>query len=222
MTSAHRMLGRGRRTAMTDRGAATRAALIEATRQVVHAVGYTHATTRAIAQAAGVAEGTIYRHFTDKSALFFAAVLDRNATITERVSRLPARAGHDTVEVNLTDCLVELSGLREDMLPLELALLTDPDLARQQRQAVAARAEGGLVGPPMYVAAYLAAEQSLGRVRGDVDPAQVAVVVLATLFGLALVPSGDSNCVDRDLLASAVRLLTNGIAPTRQHAGRKR
>ena len=70
---------------MTDRGAATRAALIEATRQVVHAVGYTNATTRAIAQAAGVAEGTIYRHFTDKSAMFFAAVLDRNATITERV-----------------------------------------------------------------------------------------------------------------------------------------
>jgi AcrR family transcriptional regulator len=207
---------------MTDRGAATRAALIEATRQVVQAVGYTHATTRAIAEAAGVAEGTIYRHFADKSALFFAAVLDRNATITERVSRLPARAGHDTVEVNLTDCLVELSGLREDMLPLELALLTDADLARQQRQAAAARPEGGLVGPPMYVAAYLAAEQSLGRVRGDVDPAQVAVVLLATLFGLALVPSSDGNGVDRDLLASAVRLFTNGIAPTRQHAGRKK
>jgi AcrR family transcriptional regulator len=206
---------------MTDRGAATRAALIEATRQVVHAVGYTHATTRVIAAAAGVAEGTIYRHFPDKSALFFAAVLDRNATITERVSRLPARAGHDTVEVNLTDALLELSGLREDMLALELALLTDPDLARQQRQAVTAHPEGPLVGPPMYIAAYLAAEQSLGRIRADVDPAQVAVVVLATLFGLALVPSGDGNGVDQDLLASAVRLLTTGIAPTRQHGRRK-
>ena len=80
---------------MTDRGVATRAALIEATRQVVHAVGYTYATTHVIAQAAGVAEGTICRHFADKSALFFATVLDRNATITERVSRLPARAGHE-------------------------------------------------------------------------------------------------------------------------------
>jgi AcrR family transcriptional regulator len=187
----------------------------------VHAVGYTHATTRAIAATADVAEGTIYRHFADKSALCFATVLDRNATITERVSRLPARAGHDTVEGNLTDAMLELSGLREDMLPLELALLTDPDLARQQRQAVAARPEEGLVGPPMYVAAYLAADQSLGRVRGDVDPAQVAVVVLATLFGLALVPSGDGNGVDRDLLASAVRLLTTGIAPTRQDGGPK-
>ena len=206
---------------MTDRGAATRAALIEATRQVVQAVGYTHATTRAIAAAAGVAEGTIYRHFADKSALFFAAVLDRNATITERVSRLPARAGHDTVEVNLTNALVELSGLREDMLPLELALLTDPALARQHREAVAAVPEGRLVGPPMYIATYLAAEQSLGRVRDDVDPAQVAVIALATLFGLALVPSSDGNGVDRDLLASAVRLLTTGIAPTRQQGGPK-
>jgi hypothetical protein len=73
----------------------------------------------------------------------------------------------------------------------------------------------------MYIAAYLAAEQSLGRIRADVDPAQVAVVVLATLFGLALVPSGDGNGVDQDLLASAVRLLTTGIAPTRQHGRRK-
>src|SRR5664279_365328 len=106
------------------------------------------------------------------------------------------------------------------MLPLELALPTDADLARQQRQAVAAHQEGPLVGPPMYLATYLAAEQSLGRVRGDVDPAQVAVVVLATLFGLALVPSGDGNGVDRDLLASAVRLLTTGIAPTRRDGDR--
>ncbi len=72
----------------------------------------------------------------------------------------------------------------------------------------------------MYLATYLAAEQSLGRVRGDVDPAQVAVVVLATLFGLALVPSGDGNGVNRDLLASAVRLLTTRIAPTRRDGDR--
>jgi hypothetical protein len=74
----------------------------------------------------------------------------------------------------------------------------------------------------MHIAAYLAAEQSLGRVRADVDPAQVAVVLLATLFGLALVPSSDGNGVDRDLLASAVRLLTTGMAPGRHHGDRKR
>jgi len=51
----------------TERGEATRVRLIEATAQVVAEVGYANASTRAIAKAAGVAEGTIYRHFPNKS-----------------------------------------------------------------------------------------------------------------------------------------------------------
>ena len=62
---------------MSARGDRTRARLIEATTQVVAQVGYSRATTRAIADLAGVAEGTIYRHFPDKQHLFFAAVLER-------------------------------------------------------------------------------------------------------------------------------------------------
>lgn len=196
---------------MTDRGAATRARLIEATIQVVRDVGYAHATTRAIAQAAGVAEGTIYRHFPDKWAMFFAAVLERNTAIIEWVSGLPARAGQDSVESNLTDCLLRLSGLRDQMLPLELALLTDPDLARSHHQVGSALPDGRPMEPPDFIARYLAAEQKLGRVRADVAPEQVAVVMLATLLGLALLPSDDGTGVDRHLLAAAVRLLLTGI-----------
>ena len=78
---------------MTRRGEATRARLIEATRGVVSEVGYAHASTRAIAQAAGVAEGTIYRHFPDKASLFFATVLEANTAVVAWVTELPARAG---------------------------------------------------------------------------------------------------------------------------------
>ncbi len=63
---------------MTDRGEATRQRLMEATRAVVRESGYARATTRAIAQAADVTEGTIYRHFPDKTALFFAAAIGRH------------------------------------------------------------------------------------------------------------------------------------------------
>jgi len=65
--------------------------------------------------------------------MFLAAAVDRNDPIIEWMSGLPFRAGQDTVEENLTDCLVHLSALRKRMLPLELALLTDPELAGQQR-----------------------------------------------------------------------------------------
>lgn len=198
---------------MTDRGAATRAKLIEATIQVVRDVGYAGATTRAIAQAAGVAEGTIYRHFPDKSAMFFAAVLERNVPIIEWASGLPARAGHDSVESNLVECLLRLAALRDQMLPLELALLTDPELARSHPQVGSALPQGRPVGPPDFICQYLAAEQKLGRVRQDVETEQAAIVILATLFGLSVRPSDDGTGVDRHMLVAAVRLLVTGIEP---------
>jgi AcrR family transcriptional regulator len=197
---------------MTDRGRETRARLIEAAIAVVHEVGYAHASTRAIARAAGVAEGTIYRHFPDKSALFFAAVMEANAPILDWVSLLPDRAGHSTVEKNLTDCLVRLASLRDQLLPLELALAADPELLAQRRRALAAEAEGRLPGPPEGIAAYLAAEQALGRVRADIDPRVTAIVLLSMLLGLAMIPDDGAAGVEVHL-PSAIRLLLEGIRP---------
>ena len=203
---------------MTDRGAATRARLIEATTRVVREVGYSHASTRAIAEAAGVAEGTIYRHFPDKAGLFFAAALESSAPIVDWVSTLPERAGQSTVEANLVDALVHLATLQHQLVPLELAMLSDPELAAQRRQALAA--SGGLLGgPPEAIASYLAAEQRLGRVRGDVDPTEAAIVFLAALFGLGVTSTTTDATLDRDRIASAVQLLVRGVEPV---AGRAR
>jgi AcrR family transcriptional regulator len=179
---------------------------------LVHDVGYANVTTRGIARAAGVAEGTLYRHFPDKTALFFAAVLDRHGPILESVKSLPERAGHADVSTNLVDCLTRLAELRADLLPLELALLADPELSRQHPATNAATADP-LPGPPEFVAAYLAAEQQLGRIRPGVDTNHAAVVLLAVLFGLAVVPAPVGNGVDSQLLDSAVRMLVDGIGP---------
>lgn len=197
---------------MSERGRATRAKLIEATRAVVREVGYAHASTRAIAQAAGVAEGTIYRHFPDKASLFFAAVMESNAAVVAEVAALPGRAGSATVEANLLDALERLAALREDVVPLELALWSDPELAAQRRRALAAR-PGLPPGPPDAIAAYLAAEQRLGRVRADVDPVEAAIIVLATLFGLGATPAPGGGAPEPERLRGAVRLLLHGIEP---------
>lgn len=196
---------------MTDRGRATRAKLIDATLEVVRDVGYPHASTRAIAQRAGVAEGTIYRHFPDKASLFFAAVLESNAPIVGWVATLPTRAGDATVEANLTDALVRLAGLRGQLIPLELAMALDPELADARRRAMAA-APGSLPpGPPEAIAAYLAEEQRLGRVRAEVDPREAAILILAALFGLAAGQvTGDADVQDEQI-ASAVRLFVRGL-----------
>jgi AcrR family transcriptional regulator len=198
---------------MTKRGEATRTKLIEATRSVVAEVGYAHASTRAIAQAAGVAEGTIYRHFPDKASLFFASVLDANSVVVAWVTTLPARAGQGTVESNLADAAVKLAELRDQILPLELAMASDPDLAAQRRRAMAAAGPSLPPGPPEAVAAYLAAEQQLGRIRADVDPVEAAAVILGLLFALGTMPSIGGEDLSPERIASAIRLLVHGIAP---------
>lgn len=208
------------------RGPATRARLLAAARDVVAEVGYAHATTKAIAAAAGVAEGTIYRHFPDKHALFLAAVVDANQPVIAWMADLPERAGHATLADNLRQTLNRLATLRQHMLPLELAMLTDPGLAARRQAGIAAlrsddpaAAAAGLPmpNPPALLAQYLTAEQELGRVRADVDPTQAAITILATLLGLAITPTQDpthdpsDDPISVDLLRTAADVLAKGL-----------
>ena len=205
---------------MTTRGEATRLRLLEATRYVVGDVGYPHATTRAIALRAQVTEATIYRHFPDKRALFLAAVMDGNAALLAELEDLPERAGHGTIEDNLLWALQRLATLRDDVLPLELAMLTDPQMGMPSPlPLLGAQAEGRapIPGPPGSIAAYLVAEQRRGRMRAEVDPGDAAVVLLVLLFGLSLRPG--PNGPDAVALAAAVRVVVRGIAAYPTSAG---
>jgi AcrR family transcriptional regulator len=196
---------------MTPRGDQTRARLIEATLAVVAETGYAHASTRAIAAAAGVSEGTIYRHFPDKASLFFAAALEPSVAVLDELTGLPELAGQRTVEENLVGALVRLAELQERVIPLEIAVLSDPELAAQRRAA--AQAAGGIpVGPPHAIAVYLREEQHLGRVRPELDPGDVAVLLLATFFGLAVTARVTDRALDGAAIEAAVRTVVRGIA----------
>ena len=59
--------------------AARRQQIIDTARTVFASCGFRGATTRAIAEAAGVTEAVIFQHFADKSALY-AAILEQKAT----------------------------------------------------------------------------------------------------------------------------------------------
>ena len=194
---------------MTARGDRTRARLIDATLSVVAEVGYPRATTRTIADRAGVAEGTIYRHFPDKAALFFAAALAPSADLLAWMDAFPRRAGTATVEANLEEALLRLAELENRVLPLEIAIQADPELTRQ-RQAVL---ENSVMppGPPQALAAYLSAERDGGRVSADCDPSVAAIVLLAALFGLALTGRHDPAGTREQRIRSAVQLVVRGI-----------
>lgn len=197
---------------MTRRGDATRERLLEATRHVVREVGYAHATTRAIAAAADVSEGTIYRHFPDKRALFFAAVLDGNKSMVDDLSELPTRAGQGDVADNLVWALLRLATLHQDVVPLELALANDPQMGAGRGIDAVSGLEGDLPGPPAYLQKYLAAEQDLGRVGSSVDTRLASVALLTMLFGLSVRHPGPDG-IDHTLLAGVVETLVAGLVP---------
>ena len=111
----------------------------------------------------------------------------------------------------MVGALVRLAELQERAITLEIAVLSDPELAAQRRSAAAAA--GGIpAGPPRAIAAYLREEQRLGRVRPELDPGEVAVLLLATLFGLAVTASMTGRAIDGARIAAAVTTLVEGIA----------
>jgi AcrR family transcriptional regulator len=196
---------------VTQRGDRTKAGLVRATIDLVAELGYPQVTTRAIAARAGVSEATIYRHFPDKRALFTAALLQGHQPILEWMSDLPSRAGQATVAENLTACLIQLAGLRDAVLPLERAMLDDPDLAPDRVAGNSMMTLQSVGGPPYQLQQYLRAEQRLGRVHQGVDSSEAAIVLLVILFGLASGPSLTDQTLDATI-AGAVRLVVNGIA----------
>ncbi|TFC48766.1 TetR/AcrR family transcriptional regulator [Cryobacterium sp. TMT1-21] len=198
---------------MNARGDTTRKRLIDATTALVREVGYANVRTRSIAVAAGVAEGTLYRHFADKRSLFYAAVLDRNAPIVAATATLPSLAGRGTVLENLLEVIRKLAQLQEDLLPLEQAMIADPTLAPLRGE----RVQMPLEGPPHDIARYLAAEQSLGRVRAECDPTLAAISLLAMLFGLAVHPLLGNDLANSELLGASVSYFVDGVgAPATQ------
>lgn len=59
----------------------------------------------------------------------------------------------------------------------------------------------------------LAAERDLGRLREDVDPTEAATLILVTLFGLTIVPSGPAALSAPPTIRRVVELLLEGLAP---------
>jgi len=165
----------------------TRSRLIAATLTVVRREGYQCTTTRAIAAEAGVAEGTIYRHFANKRELCSAAVAEQNAPVMALMANLPSQAGTRTVRAHLVDALTELATLRGDFLPLEIGILSDPK-ETAQRYSLESLATHGPPVAFLGLKSYLELEQRIGRIRTDVKAERVAVVLLAAVIGFGILP----------------------------------
>lgn len=140
-------------TATTPLGAATRAKLMQAAARIVASDGMAAATTAAIAAEAGVAEGTLYRHFESKDDLLIAAYRQMKQEVF-----IDAAGGLDT-------SIAPPERLKRTWKAIYLAYRANKDaFAFGQRFAESALAEreGGEAG------------RAVGRMVGDLRKAGIA------------------------------------------------
>ena len=201
--------------------AGTRDQLVDAAERVLRTRGLARATTKEIAREAGYAEGTLYLHFADKLDLVRAVHEKLLPAFVEVVRHLPERAGTRTVEENLTDLAGWALRLYRDMLPLGSSLFADPELLGRFRDRLAERG-GGPHRAWEPVVAYLRAEQALGRVAADADPAAAALLLLGACEQLMFVElmTGPETLPFRDRpdpAAELVATLLAGLSPTKAY-----
>lgn len=155
----------------------TRQRILEAARQVLLDHGMARATTREIARAAGVSEGSLYNHFESKEALFLALLKELPGDFVQVVASLPSQAGEGTVHEHLDELATAALAHYRETLPMGSSILTDSALLERHRALLRERGAGPH-RPNQALAAYLRAEQTAGRVRADVDPDTISYMLL--------------------------------------------
>lgn len=196
---------------------ATRDQLVAAAERVMRAQGLARSTTKEIAREAGFAEGTLYKHFESKEALFLAVLTERLPSFVRLTQTLPGQVGRGSIR----DVLLEVAGTALAFYaagaPLSASLFAEPALLARHRDEVLRRGAGPQKAIEA-VAAYLDAERRGGRLRADADPVATAALLLGACFQRAylrhFLRQDDVAPAEERFVAGLVDTLLRGLAPT--------
>lgn len=168
----------------------TRQRILDAALKLFGEIGYTRATTRAIAERAGVNEVTLFRHFGNKQNLLAACVAAGNqtgfaATFRDQLTGDYAADIRTMARLEMADTAANFEILR--------LLLCDAQSVPELRESLAAGASGNLE----LIADYFREQIAAGVIRADLDPLVLAnafdslfssYVLFANLMGSASAP----------------------------------
>jgi AcrR family transcriptional regulator len=195
----------GRAAAGSDLGPSSRRAgtpmrerIMAAAARVISERGVTGATTKEIARAAGVSEGSLYNHFESKTALFGAAFGSVAAGIREAMGELAGSVGRGTIEGNLERLAIAAIRFYRELLPMAGPALADHDVTSWLRRGMPARGAGPIMGQ-LALVGYLEAERDAGRLAPTAEPGFMA----AALLGACLQRAFTSILTEPTAMASA-------------------
>ncbi|HEX6445690.1 MAG TPA: TetR family transcriptional regulator [Streptosporangiales bacterium] len=152
--------------------------LFAAAERVLLRDGPSALTSRAVTAEAGCAKGVLHRHFADFDAFLAEFVLDRVERMDEHTAALRDSAGTGTVVGNITDALIALF---DSVAVAVVPLVTFRDALRSRLRETWPAGVPVLTEAVDIIAAYLTAEQRLGRIAADADVDGLA----PTLIGAA-------------------------------------
>lgn len=158
---------------------ALRRHLIGVTQRLLAAHGLAGLTTRGIAREAQVSDGVLYNHFSGKDDLVVAAMAERMAELSSRLSLTCPRPGAQDLRTGLTTLARLCWDFQTEALPLIGGLITRPELVHE----VFIRFHAGAAPPQLLwqqACDYVAGEQELGTASPDVEPQTVAEIIFST------------------------------------------
>lgn len=158
-----------------------RDALLAAAEKLILEKGARGLTTREIAREAGCSDSALYVHFEDKAHLMASLCERWTPDLRTFLGSLIERVGAGEVEANLRDIAAVALRVYRDMIPTTFAIAGDPELLVYHRAALRAAGRGPKTSIDA-VAAYISAEQRLGRIRPDADAVIAANVVLGSCW----------------------------------------
>ena len=182
--------------------------LIATAEQLIADQGGAGLTVRAIARAAGVADGVLYNHFTDKEELLAAALRAHVDAVHGGLAPLPA-PGTATVAENLRAYLRQGLVLHRAILPVFTGLVAQPDVLARFGESPGREPDWREV-----LSAYLHAERDLGRLApgADLSAATAMLVGICHDEVLAGLLPGAAHRPAPPSVESVIATLLSGIA----------
>lgn len=155
--------------------------IVAAAEKLLRTRGLSHATTKAIAAAAGCSEAALYVHFQSRSDLLLAMLRESLPDMLVPLRALKEVVGESTPRENLLRALIGVFAFHQRVMPSVCALFAEPELLTEYRRSLHAQGKGPH-GAIAHLRKYIAAEQKIGRINSNVDAEIAAVSLMSNSF----------------------------------------